>query len=466
MICGWQFMISNQVVNSDSNYKFMKSMLDGLNDKDLFCIFFPYSKNSSYVPDGLFDQENILPIIYKAPSQKILQSTHFDSEFIFKQVHQYGINVIFNNVIETSPQLHQIFNTFRATKLPMIVGYPHYTLHPSISYPMHAYPGLRLMGLLGNYMSDIVMYNSEYHYSMFEDNMREFQLEAWLPEIEAKKHNVPIPVLDKEMQPFYDECPEFTPNHDNILFYYNHRLQNYKLWKTTFDLWNNLWNNGYQNFGVQMSYGSGDNSVDASAYPFVKLNKTHKHSDYYKKLLQPHFNTMNTVHETFCISILESGLLNGIPIIPKRVTFPELFPKDYPFFFHDDNEQKELVKNVLTEPNPGDAYSETKHQLREHLSQYNIDRIGKLADDIIKEEFNARSKFLYEHLKPETKRRWLNFCSKWAGREVPLKQLHTEAKKMTGQGNQSLPPYIFTTLLEQINHKKRFNNKQVYITIE
>ncbi len=465
MIMGWFFMISNQLVNSDSNYKFMTSVIDGLDKNNLYVIFFPQNKNIRYEDDGFFDNPRILPIIQRSPSQKTHQSIYFDSGFVYQKGMQYGINVMFNNIIEVMPQMHQTFRTFRNSKIPYLVGYPHYTIHPSIGYPMFAYEGLRLLGCLGNYMSHLLLYNSRYHYSMLEDNLKEFHLDKWIEPIKNKTEYVGIPVYDSEMK---KHTPETKYDPDNIKYYYNHRLQNYKRWTDTFDLFTKLYNKGYNNLEVLLSYNSGDYTKEVSSKPYVRLQKTHTHNEYYEKLSQPHFNTINTIHETFCISIVESGLLGGIPIIPKTVTFPELFPKNYQYYYNTPTEQEEIIKNTLNMTKKDiPQYQEDNTKIREHLLKYDTKIIGKNIQQIIQKGLEDEAKnILHQQLKKQHRTNITKILKQNNGETIPLRELTIQIRNKTGLGRQALPDYILTTILEILPHHKEWDhkNKQLNIT--
>ena len=48
MIIAWLFMVSAQVINSDSNYKFMKSVINGMlkqRDDLVFVVYLPFLRS-------------------------------------------------------------------------------------------------------------------------------------------------------------------------------------------------------------------------------------------------------------------------------------------------------------------------------------------------------------------------------------------------------------------------------------
>ena len=467
MIVGWFFMVSNQLINSDSNYKYMKSIIEGwleASPNDMFVIFMPYSKNMKYAEDGFFKKHGrrVLPVLYKCPSQKTRAVLFFNGDFIYEQTKNLGISVYFNNIPEIGAQLSCIYANFLASN-PLVVNYNPYTIHPTLPYAMKAYAPLRVLASLGNYFGDLNLFLSEYSHNMFRDTTKEFGLSHWLKTIDEKSAILPVPVLDSEVSQFYKPDKPFKYDPKNILFYYNHRLQSYKNWETTFDLLMSRWNQGYHNFKVNLSYMSGDNIQKAtSMYPFIRVVNTHRHVDYYQRLQAPHFNTMNSQHETYCISIIESALLGGIPIIPKAVTFPELFPKDYPFMFKDNEDQAYIIDNILSSGYNPEYLNNIKQSIREHFSKLNSKDIGKQAHNLVNQKYSQLVQRNWNMLKPHIKVKFLKALKK-VTTEQTFTEFHTFIKKETGMGNQALPPWRLMTLMEKIPHRKYFKKNKLYI---
>ena len=450
-------MVSNQVINSDSNYKFMKSMVEGIlksDKKSLGVIFLPYSKNIRYMPDGFFDKwaDRLKVILMPSPSMKTLQATFYNSEFMFMKYRENFINVTINNVQEIGAQISRMMGIFDDTN-PITVTYNHYTIHPTLPYPMRAYTHLRLLQMLGNYLSDIPVFNTKYHWQMMKDNLEEFKLHHWKEEISKKVKFVPIPVLDDEMKKFYDKNAKFDYDPDNVIFYYNHRLQNYKRWDITFAIFDEMWKK-HKNFEVWVSYNSGDNTTEISKKPYVKVMKTHKHEDYYKLLKTPHFNTTNTTHETFCIAIAESALLGGIPIVPRSTTFPELIGEDYPFMFKSVTEQRQIIENILSGNYGAEYLNDIKQKVRKKYSIYTSTNMGKKLVQIIKEKLNDKAKSIWKSLKK--KQVFIKIIKKYKNKWVNLTKFWHEYRKYGNLGQQAMPPWKMMFLIENFDHDLKF----------
>lgn len=482
MITGWFFMLSNQVINTDSNYKFMKGVVDGWlkeadrqDEDDIFIMFLPHSDHVEYKPDGFFDKhtDHVHAQPFSAPSRKNLQSKDFDAQFIYDKTRSYGLSTYFNNIPEIGAQLAYLVANYWAqgdmTPGPYTITYNHYTIHDTLPYATYGYEDLQLFELVGNYLSDKAVFNTEYHYSMMRDNADQFGTTHWLDSVERRDglEYLPIPVLDDDLREHYEPEEDFAydPANENVLFYYNHRLQAYKHWRDTFDLLNKFWEDGHKNLRVALSYSSGDNNKTArKEYPFTTLNKTHTHDEYYQKLRQPHFNTLNTTHETFCISIVESALLGGIPIVPDRCTFPEIFPDDYPFIFSDGDEQQSIIHNVLTGGYSEDHLTDIKHDLRDHFEQYNDEDIGAMARRSFRSDFMAYAQEHYDMLKntePVDK-----FFSRNSGREAEVYELYKAFRKDTNLGEQAMPTWRFTAILELYPHSKKVEGGDVIVRLD
>ena len=72
----------------------------------------------------------------------------------------------------------------------------------------------------------------------------------------------------------------------------------------------------------------GDRINTINEKPYVMIKDLPTKQQYYDEIQQCHCNTLNSQHETFCISILESMYFGLSTIVPNRTTMPELLGKD------------------------------------------------------------------------------------------------------------------------------------------
>ena len=162
--------------------------------------------------------------------------------------------------------------------------------------------------------------------------------------------------------------------------------------------------------------------------------------------------------------MIESGLLGGIPIIPKTMTFPELFPEDYPFFFDSVETQEAIIRNILTKGYRPEYLSEIKNNLREHLSQYNSVDVGKLMSKTLHDAYWKICNKNYQKIRD--KRKLHREIKKHVGKEMLFIDFYKSMKKALGFKGQALPAWRLIFLIERFPHKKYFKNKKLYIMIE
>tara|TARA_R100001460_G_scaffold78131_3_gene119096 strand:+ start:32 stop:877 length:846 start_codon:yes stop_codon:yes gene_type:complete len=134
--------------------------------------------------------------------------------------------------------------------------------------------------------------------------------------------------------------------YDKFTFIYNHRLDGYKNWQITFDIFDQLWNEGLD-FQVILTAGDKDNINTINKKPYCIVKSFTKHNDYLKELSKCHCNTINSRHETYCISIAESIMNEQITVLPNRCTFPELVGKEYPYLFNNTDEQLNMLRQLI-----------------------------------------------------------------------------------------------------------------------
>jgi hypothetical protein len=292
---------------------------------------------------------------------------------------------------------------------------------------------------------------------MFIDTVKEFKLDALIPQIKSKMRVIPIPVLDEDMKKHYENARtrEFEVG-EKIIFVYNHRLQLFKKYTDTFEALHDLWKEGYKNFEVHLSYASGDNVKKvAKEYPFIKILTTHTHEEYYERLTQPHFNITTSGYETFSISIADSALLGGIPIIPKTTVFPELVPDNYPFFFNDKKELKNIVRNILTKGYHPDYLKEIKKEITKTYERFNSDDIGKTMYETIERMYLPHIQGEWGKFKK--KKQFIKVLNEHNNKPWVLNDAKIEIRKKLILGNQALQPWRIIMLLETLPHSKYFN---------
>jgi len=134
--------------------------------------------------------------------------------------------------------------------------------------------------------------------------------------------------------------------YDKFTFIYNHRLDGYKNWQITFNQFDKLYDEGLD-FQVILTAGDKDNINTINEKPYTIVKSFTKHQDYIKELSKCHANTINSTHETYCISIAESIMNGQVVVLPNRCTFPELVGADDKYLFNSVEEQYEMLKQII-----------------------------------------------------------------------------------------------------------------------
>ena len=135
---------------------------------------------------------------------------------------------------------------------------------------------------------------------------------------------------------------------------YNHRLQGYKDWQTTFEVFDALWADGVE-FKVRHTGPVAENTSLIAKRPYVEIRLAAKRADYLRNLAGCDLNVTNSFHETFCIAARRRMCVFGQPIVaPAGVTFPEITGRHenrYPYLFRlRTSKSKVQTKPKLTDP--------------------------------------------------------------------------------------------------------------------
>ena len=136
---------------------------------------------------------------------------------------------------------------------------------------------------------------------------------------------------------------------DKFTFCYNHRLQAYKNWETTFEIFDELYKK--HDFDVAVCPVGTSNIEKVNKRPYTTIYDCKTEKEYYDVLKKCHANTFNSQYETFCISIFESMMLGLATIVPNTTTMPELLGKESWQLFNNIEEQKQKLSDLLTTPN-------------------------------------------------------------------------------------------------------------------
>lgn len=337
-------------VNFDSNYVHHSIIAQELakNHPDwLFMWLWSSSDNFRYFNDGLFDNPQMIRIPYNAPTAKMEAAVHFDAVFWRKALHTFDresipADIIWNNVIEIGHLIKHCLNTYHDKSRPTVVNSHHFVVHPTLPTNLEAIDHIRWAQVLSFFGVDYNIFNSAYCRKMLFDNVNELLNPDFIESHMKPSEILHMSLVDGER---YKKLKQ--PKFEQMSFIYNHRLEGYKNWQTTFKIFEQLYSES-PTFKVYVTGVDSKNLNAVSHYPFVVFaTNLADHDEYLKLVSKCHINTLNSQHETFCISAVESMAMGNILVAPNAITFPELVPKGYRYLFDSTDGQREILRSLI-----------------------------------------------------------------------------------------------------------------------
>ena len=350
-------MFSHTAINADSCYNVIRAFVAKVHatrDDVLFDIMWPTNgKDWKYYRDGLFDLARVVRIPYRFFPGKMKQVVTYDP-FQMEQFFDYKepYDVIWNHVPEIGDLLKHHVPCFTPSGKSIIVNAHHYVVHDSLPYPVERdQPHVMVRQLIGSYGVDANVFDSQHCRNMFFENAEKYLAVRTMLAISETAVDIPHGVLDQDE--FMRLGLRDIPRADVFTFAYNHRLQAYKNYHTTFEVFDTLYGEGYKFrvvvFGMPEAI---EHFGDLARRPYVETYVSESRDAYLRKLATCHANMLNSQHETFCISAVESMALRQILVAPNAVTFPEITGKtadnaDYPYLFDSVEEQTDICRRLL-----------------------------------------------------------------------------------------------------------------------
>lgn len=361
-------MFSKKDLNSDSNYVLLANFVRQLRHlRPDWHVYVPWPNSKSgfrYDPDGLFNQSNITRIPMSFYGGRHLETLAFLPVQWKKLSNSLLYHIHWANDIEKIGCYRSLVQSSDRIRRPIIIGHHHYMIHPSTGYDIKKDESILLRQLTGSIVADRVIFNSNHCKNMFTDMASTYLSSSKKNDIIKKSDIVHLgPALANQ-----------TRKRSQIMtIVYNHRLQSYKNYQTTFDLFSELWKEGFK-FKVLVTGTSNTNAIKIKKYPFVEFRICLTHKEYLLTLSEADLNVTNSQHETFCISAVESMMFGQLLIAPNGVTFPEItgaVSNKYPFLFDSLKEQKDILIKIFKNPSL-------------------IDRWGDVLRDYVVSKFNQK----------------------------------------------------------------------------
>jgi glycosyltransferase involved in cell wall biosynthesis len=385
VVCIAPFWSQSDALNWDSNYQLLRRTLPKLAELEpdwLWVVLWPQRSVGQdqwrWKNDGLFDHPRIVRFPWAYDTSMRMGTIAFDPQRFAQLEEKFAPTTYLLMQVELGAFIAGGFRgSYARISLPRIVAQHHYVIHPSLGAANAESHFPRLWAQLGGTIAaDRVLMNSRHAENMLRETAKTYLNGVTWEKIALKTRVVPFGLLDERVTSIV------TRKHDTPVIVFNHRFEQYKRPQVTADLLRRLRGSG-QRFEVWVTQHV-DQKI--SQMPVDRIVGDPDYLTYLDNIAVPAINTLNSVHETFCISVLDSMALGHVIVAPRGVTFPELLPYGYPYLFKDEHEQERMIVSILKDwPR---AVDEWGARLRKHAAEnftldvYAHELIAELRTDI------------------------------------------------------------------------------------
>lgn len=331
-------MLSVDNVNADSNYIIIKKLTHAILDQtDRYNFFLMMDKDRDFVNDLDPKVELLYVPMIRGKTHQVVSYPYKIFQKILKDL---PIDIIWNNIVEQGHHLPRIFGGFEEDRQTKVLNFHHYIIHRSLNPTVYRYAeNILWQQLAGSSLVNLNYFHTQYCYDMLMEEARDWLRPKKVQQIEERSH--------VELGGYCTHPPK-VERYKKYSFIYNHRLDGYKDFETTFKLFDRLYREKYD-FQVVITGGDSKNVNPFAEKPYAVVKSFKKHDEYLEEVARCHANVTNSFHETYCISIAESIVADHLVIAPNRVTFPELLGKDYPYLYRSVNDEYDFMKKAASE---------------------------------------------------------------------------------------------------------------------
>lgn len=340
--------LSKAELNSDSNYIFVSNTIRAALrlDPDVhFIVLWPDAQSGfKYDDDGFFRHRRITRVPYRTVPRKMANVVSFDAGWWDRFLRSVGVDIIWSNVAEVAHLLENMgAAAYMENARPVVVASHHYVIHSSLPYSLESQRHVLLSQLLGAYGARHNVFNSEHCQWMLEDSARGVLAEEAIADIRRRSTRIPVGIIDDALAPVVTDNP--VP-----VVIYNHRLQAYKNYDQTFEVFDALHAEGVK-FEVVVTSSVRENMTRLASRPYTRIELCPTREEYLRVLRTGDLNVTNSQHETFCMAAAESMALGQALVAPNGVTFPEITnakANGYPYLYNSVEEEVGMVRALLT----------------------------------------------------------------------------------------------------------------------
>ena len=410
------FWSQSEALNWDSNFVFLDRLLPRLADRFphwVWVVFWPNSATSDQNRWHIYERDFFRPGTIVPFSWPYLTSMQRGvlafSERRFAELEKiYSPTLYWCQEVEIIPSLYQGVDSTSLSNQKAnakIVAQQMYIPHRSLPYPWYNQLQRLWPQMGGALMADEVVVGSEWCWKMQRESYSEFLSADAQAKIENHTRLFYMGLVEQWM------IAEPIRSYSKPVFVYNHRFEAYKNPTDTATTWRALRAEGLD-FEV---WATQHHAQSKNLLPIDRIVGAADPRVYMTNIAVPAINTFNSRHETFCIALSDSLALGHLLVLPRRCTFPELVPPNYPYLFDSLGEQQEMLRHILR--GWPDTYTEWSGRLRQYAwSKFGIDHIVDQYADLLthlgtawhvqqsKPHIQARSEIFWNTLRRETAR--------------------------------------------------------------
>jgi glycosyltransferase involved in cell wall biosynthesis len=243
--------------------------------------------------------------------------------------------------------------------------------------------------------SDLIMYNSKFHKDSFISALRKFLKQFpdhnELSNIDIIEQKSVVSYLGLSLQKFDDYKTKL--NNEIPIILWNHRWEYDKNPASFFQILHQI-----KNYGVRFQLVILGEEFDTEMDVFTQARNYFSNEilhmgycdsfeEYAKWLWKSDYLPITSNQEFFGASVMEAVYCDTIPILPNRLTYPELFHvKSNPHLFYEtDEELVSILKSIIQNHGSGNT-----NKLIELASQFDWEIIAEKYDSLILTAFENK----------------------------------------------------------------------------
>lgn len=239
---------------------------------------------------------------------------------------------------------------------PPVILYQH---ENQLTYPVASEKNVddsfKLINWKNMSIADSVWFNSEFHYeslfSVLPDFLKNVPDFSHLHQLESVREKSEVVPLGVELS----QIPKSLSLNSTPLILWNHRWEYDKNPKTVFLSLKELANEGLDfNIAVAGEYSPSSKEKIESLYEGLGQRIIHSgylpKREYFSLLSKVDVVVSASLHEFFGISIVEAVAAGALPVLPNRLSYPEVIPNAWhEFVLYDEGEFSDRLRKVLTD---------------------------------------------------------------------------------------------------------------------